>query len=117
VTALGKGFDDLVGLAPESLHGVWANFSLLHAPRADLPRHLKAIARALKPAGVLHITMKTGENAARDRLGRLYTYVTVAELHDLLAEAGLTLTASRLGADTGLDGSVSDWVSCLAQRP
>ena len=42
-------FDDLTQTA--AYHGVWANFSLLHAPRAALPGHLAAIHRALRSPG------------------------------------------------------------------
>ncbi|MEO1275954.1 MAG: class I SAM-dependent methyltransferase, partial [Pseudomonadota bacterium] len=66
--------------AVEAYDGVWANFSLLHAPRADLPDHFAAIRRALRPEGIFHIGMKIGTGHARDRLGRLYTYVGVEEL-------------------------------------
>jgi 2-polyprenyl-3-methyl-5-hydroxy-6-metoxy-1,4-benzoquinol methylase len=43
VTAKQASFDDLTGT--DLYDGVWANFSLLHAPRSDMPRHLKNIAR------------------------------------------------------------------------
>ena len=36
-------FDDIPGLGP--FDGVWANFSLLHAPRARLPGHLRRYCR------------------------------------------------------------------------
>ncbi|NRB05086.1 MAG: class I SAM-dependent methyltransferase, partial [Rhodobacteraceae bacterium] len=63
-------FDDIDG--DEIYDGVWANFCLLHADRKDIPRHIAAIARALKPEGVFHIGMITGTGAHRDDIGRLY---------------------------------------------
>ena len=59
-------FDDIGGVG--EYEAVWANFSLLHAAAGDLPRYLAALARALKPGGLLHIGMKTGSGAARDRI-------------------------------------------------
>ena len=50
--------------------GIWANFSLLHAPRAAFPLHLMALKRAIKPGGLLHLGMKLGEGEGRDGLGR-----------------------------------------------
>jgi 2-polyprenyl-3-methyl-5-hydroxy-6-metoxy-1,4-benzoquinol methylase len=112
VTAWTARFDDLNG---EALYdGIWANFSLLHAPRADMPRHLRAIAQASKPGGVVHIALKTGSGERRDTLGRLYTYYTADELCQLLRDAGLTPGQTTTGSGKGLDGSISDWVAVTA---
>ncbi len=108
-------FDDLDAVAVYA--GVWANFSLLHAPRADLPRHLTAIHRALVPGGVFHIGMKTGTYAGRDALDRFYTYVGVTELQGLLADAGFLLLTTRQGVDKGLSGSMDPFVICLTRKP
>ncbi|MWB76731.1 methyltransferase domain-containing protein [Pseudooceanicola sp. 216_PA32_1] len=91
--------------------GVWANFSLLHATKADLPGHLSAIRRALKPGGLFAIGMKTGEGERRDRLGRFYAYYSLEELRGLLASAGFIVTGERTGGGTGLDGTGFAW--CL----
>ena len=107
-------FDDLDVVA--TYDGVWANFSLLHAPRVDLPRHLAAIATALKPAGVFHIGMKTGTGEERDSIDRKYTYVTVTELTDMISEAGMTVIATREGGDKGCAGTLDDFVIMLARK-
>lgn len=108
VTARQETFDDLSGI--DVYDGIWANFSLLHARRTDLPRHLAGIARALKPGGHFHIGMKTGKSTGRDKLGRRYTYVTDTELTGLLIAAGLTPIARWTGTDAGLDGDVAPWI-------
>jgi len=107
-------FDDLD--AEEAYDGVWVNFSLLHAPRADLPRHFAAIARALRAGGVLHLGLKLGEGEARDGLGRSYTYVTEAELRNLVTSAGLTPYAQREGAEKGLAGTVDPFIILRARK-
>lgn len=112
VTARLATFDDIDEVA--AYDAIWANFSLLHAPRAEMPRHLAALRRALRPGGLFHIGMKTGQGEARDALGRRYTYYTEDELSDLLRAAGFTPTASRRGKDTGLDGTVAPWVTIAA---
>lgn len=101
-------FDDLNAVA--AYDGVWANFSLLHAPRADLPRHLAAIHRALKPGGLFHIAMKTGSGERRDKLGRSYTYVGRQELRNSLVEAGFTVIAAANGRERGLAGTLDPFV-------
>ena len=114
VDAAVASFDDLDARA--AYHGVWANFSLLHAPRADLPRHLAAIARALRPGGILHLGLKTGTGERRDRLGRRYAFWTPDELEGLLADAGLAPVARREGAEAGLAGTTDPFVILRARK-
>lgn len=105
-------FDDLDSVA--RYDGIWANFSLLHAAKTDMPRHLAAIKRALKPGGIFHIGTKLGEESARDKIGRMYSYYSGPELKALLQDAGFTPRSTRLDAGTGLDGSVSDFIIILS---
>lgn len=112
VTTRQATFDDITEVA--AYDGIWANFSLLHAPRADFPRHLASLHRAVKPGGVFYIGMKLGQGEGRDRLGRHYTYYGEEELETLLCEAGFTVAGHRLGSGSGLDGTVSDWIVLAA---
>ncbi len=112
ITAHLASFDDIS--AHDAYDGIWANFSLLHAPRDALPRHLDALRTALKPGGTLHIAMKTGTGQARDSLGRLYTYVTAQELTGMLQNAGFLVRNSTTGRDKGLDGTLADWIALSA---
>lgn len=107
-------FDDIEGHG--KYDGVWANFSLLHAERSALPKHLNAIATALRPSGIFHIGMKTGTGASRDAIDRFYTYVGVDELHQLIADAGMTVTYTHQGEGPGLAGTIDPWVICRAVR-
>lgn len=105
-------FDDITG--KDIYHGIWASFSLLHAPKADMPRHLLALAKALKPGGVLVIGLKTGDGERRDALGRRYGYYQQAEIAGLLTDAGLTVGKIETGKDRGLDGVVAPWMVITA---
>ena len=107
-------FDDLD--ASGIYAGVWASFSLLHATRQDLPRHLAAIARSLVQGGHLSIGMKVGAGAGRDALGRFYTYVGVEELRGLLEEVGLDVLSTREGEERGLAGTLDPYVIMLARK-
>ncbi len=105
-------FDDI---EDEAIYdGIWANFSLLHAPRADMPRHLAALHRAMKPGGIFHIALKSGEGEKRDSLGRLYTYYTDAGLSGLVTAAGFTITDRTSGSGVGLDGTPAEWIALRA---
>ncbi|MEM8578563.1 MAG: class I SAM-dependent methyltransferase [Pseudomonadota bacterium] len=110
VEAVEQTFDG--PLEAESFDGIWANFSLLHAPREDMPRLLAHLRKALKLGGLFHIGMKLGTGMHRDSIGRLYTYYGEEELVGLLTDAGLTVTERSHGNDIGLDGSRADWI-CL----
>lgn len=118
VTAWQATFDalDATEKYRQKYHAILANFSLLHAPRADMPRHLAAIHRALTPNGVFHIGLKTGTGEKRDSIGRLYTYYTEPELKSLLKTAGFDGFDCHTGASVGLDGVMADWITILTRK-
>ena len=105
-------FEDIEGT--DIYDGIWANFSLLHAAKVDMPRHLAALVKALKPQGKFHIGMKTGSGEKRDGIGRHYSYYSLDELTDLLNDAGLTVTEHSTGSGIGLDGTMAPWVCVRA---
>ncbi len=71
----------------DAFDGIWACASLLHVRKADLPRVLRLIRRALKTGGVLYASFKYGE-AERKREGRFFADYTEASLRAVLEEAG-----------------------------
>ncbi len=101
-------FADLDDVA--AFDGVLASFSLLHAPKAQMPSLLAAVHRALRPGGQLSLGLKLGEGEARDRLGRFYAYYSDPEISALLARAGFSVTGRTTGSGTGLDGTVAPWI-------
>jgi SAM-dependent methyltransferase len=96
--------------------GIWANFSLLHAPAEHFPRHLADLYRALRPGGHFHIGMKLGTGSARDRLGRHYSYYSKLELSDLLNDAGFVIDEASKGEDMGLAGDIEPWIALRAHK-
>ena len=66
VTVWQAGFDTFS--APDTYHGIWASFSLLHAARSDMPALLGKIHEALKAGGKFYIALKLGQGEARDGL-------------------------------------------------
>ncbi|MHC0051881.1 class I SAM-dependent DNA methyltransferase [Actibacterium sp. D379-3] len=100
--------------AVAAFDGIWAHFSLLHAPRADFPGHLAALHRALKPGGQLLLGMKLGQGTARDRLNRFYTYYSLEELHRLVAQAGFTITGDTREVVPGFEGTPSPSITLRA---
>jgi SAM-dependent methyltransferase len=106
-------FDEIEG--DGDYHGIWANFSLLHASHETLPRYIAALHRALKPGGLFHIAMKRGDGAKRDRLGRQYIYVSNDGLDRLLRDANFTPEHVVEGRDKGLAGKLEPWIAVQAR--
>ena len=114
ITVRQEVFDDITGT--DIYDGIWANFSLLHADPDRLNDHIAALVTALRPGGVFHIGMKTGDGTRRDSIGRRYTYVTYDSLTDLLASAGLTPIQHWTGEDKGLSGDIDPWLIMQARN-
>ncbi|MEM8795157.1 MAG: class I SAM-dependent methyltransferase [Pseudomonadota bacterium] len=91
--------------------GVWANFSLLHAPISEFSDHLAAIRTSLKTGGWFHIAMKSGEGEKRDSLNRLYAYYTHDDLADRLEVAGFEIKEEASGELRGLTGDLETWIA------
>ena len=111
--ALGH-FDDLSDVA--AYDGIWANFSLLHAPKDKFPHHLAAIHLALKPHGMFYLGLKLGKGEKRDSLGRFYAYFEEVELRDYLQQAGFTNITASYGEGPGLTGSIDKFIILTAWR-
>ena len=71
----------------DTFDGVWACASLLHVRKADLPRVLRLIHRALKKDGVFYASFKYGDDE-RNKNGRKFSDFTEESLCALLDEAG-----------------------------
>ncbi len=105
-------FDDVT--EAKEYDGVYASFSLLHAPRSDFPRHLSAIHKALKSGGQLFLGMKLGTGEHRDDINRYYTYYTQPEIEEALTTAGFTIDRTVQGIGKGLAGSYDGFILVFA---
>ncbi|MBV0913278.1 class I SAM-dependent DNA methyltransferase [Anianabacter salinae] len=94
--------------------GIWAAFSLHHAPRVEMAGNLKRLFRALKPGGLLAVTLKTGEGERRDRLGRYTTFYAEDEIGLMLRTAGFKVGDVVTGTGSGLSGEESEWLMVFA---
>jgi SAM-dependent methyltransferase len=80
----------------EQFDGIWANASLLHVRQTEIDDVLARLAKALKPAGVLYMSVKVGdgerilpdgrvfcdytENSLRETIGRQPSF-TILNIH------------------------------------
>jgi ubiquinone/menaquinone biosynthesis C-methylase UbiE len=49
------------GFKDESFDGIWANASVIHLPKQQMPGLLKEFSRILKPSGILFVSVLKGE--------------------------------------------------------
>jgi SAM-dependent methyltransferase len=114
VKAERRTFDELD--ADAEYDGIWASFSLLHAPKAAFSRHIAAIAAALRKPGHLYLGLKTGQGETRDSLGRFYAYFTEQELTQTLEAAGFGILDSVTGSAEGLAGTIDPFILLTARH-
>ncbi len=107
-------FDDLTD--SNLYDGVWANFSLLHAPREKFPVHLAQIKRALRSNGVFHVGLKSGSGSSRDAIDRMYTFWEQSAVEVHLQATGFEVIKATNGSGVGLAGTDDPWFTLLAKR-
>ncbi|MBB3393005.1 cyclopropane fatty-acyl-phospholipid synthase-like methyltransferase [Rhizobium sp. BK275] len=107
-------FEDLS--ASEEFGGVWAEASLLHVPRADLPSILTLIRNALKQQGVFHASFKAGTTEGHDSFGRYYNYPSSEWLQELLVAGGWRDIAINEADGGGYDNKPTRWLYLSASK-
>lgn len=100
----------------QAFDGIWAEASLLHVPRADLPDVFARILRALKDGGFFHATFKAGNDEGYDGFGRYYNYLSAELLSELLSSGGWHGIVISEGDGGGYDGKPTRWLAMRAQK-
>ena len=77
-----------LNLPAASFDGIFANASLFHVPRRELPRVLRELRATLKPEGVLFTSNPRGNNEEGWNGGRYGSYHDLAAWRALLEAAG-----------------------------
>lgn len=75
-------------LPPERFHGVFANASLFHVPRAELPRVLRQLRATLRPRGVLFASNPRGNDEEGWNGARFGSFHTWESWRDEVTAAG-----------------------------
>ena len=108
-------FDELD--ADGTYDGVWANASLLHVPREDVPNILASIFKALKPAGLHFASYKSGDGEARDAHGRYFNFPSRSELLALYRQSAdwqIETVEEQTGGSYG--GEQVPWIAVTARK-
>ena len=107
-------FQDLQAIG--EFDGVWAEASLLHVPRAELPDVFSRIHSALKPGAPLHASFKAGEAEGHDGFGRYYNYPSPDWLSQCLTSGGWRDIALSEADGGGYDGKPTRWLFLTARK-
>jgi cyclopropane fatty-acyl-phospholipid synthase-like methyltransferase len=114
ITLRHAGFDQLNDVA--AFDGVWASYSLQHAPRDRMPSILHSISTALRPHGHLYIGVQKGPETRRDSIGRFYCHYQEDELRELLIDAGFGGISMEVGAGKNYDGTPTENLNVEAHK-
>lgn len=98
----------------EVFDGVWACASLLHVPENQMPDILKKIGQALKPGGVLFLSVKEGDFEGI-RNGRYFVDYSKRKLKELV-EDSKTFRIEEMWKTEDVRGSIHEakWLNLLA---
>ena len=94
--------------------GIWANFSLLHAPKKEIIQLIQTIFKSLKPHGLFSVGLKLGTGEKRDRIGRKYSYFEEHEIRNILSKEKFYHISHHLGEAEGLDGESANFIIILS---
>lgn len=100
----------------DKFDGVWAEASLLHVPRTDLPATLNRIRNALKQRGAFHASFKAGTAEGNDGFGRYYNYPSREWLQELLVAGGWRNVTINEADGGGYDNMPTRWLHLAARK-
>jgi SAM-dependent methyltransferase len=99
----------------EHFDGIFANASLFHVPSQELPRVLRDLHGALKPAGVLFSSNPRGENEENWNRGRYGAYHDLAAWRKYMSDAGF-VELGHYYRPTGLPRERQPWLASVWRR-
>ncbi len=102
-------------LPPGHFDGIFANASLFHVPRRELPRVLSELRAALKPDGVLFASNPRGNNEEGWNRGRYGAYHDLESWRAFLETAGFT-ELEHYYRPTGLPRERQPWLASVWRK-
>lgn len=102
-------------LPPGRFDGVFANASLFHVPRQELPRVLRVLHAALKEGGVLFSSNPRGQNEEGWNRGRYGSYHDLEAWRGYLAGAGFE-EIEHYYRPPGLPREQQPWLATVSRK-
>jgi len=96
--------------------GVFANATLFHVPRQELPRVLRELFATLKPGGVLFSSISRGENEEGWSRGRYGAHYNLETWRQHLSAAGF-VEIDHYYRPAGLPLEQQPWLASVWRRP
>ena len=103
-------------LPSDYFSGIFANATLFHVPRQELPRVLLELYAALKPRGVLFSSNPRGENEEGWRQGRYGTFHDWTAWQGYLSAAGFA-ELEHYYRPAGLPRARQPWLASVWRKP
>jgi 2-polyprenyl-3-methyl-5-hydroxy-6-metoxy-1,4-benzoquinol methylase len=97
--------------------GIWACASLLHIPKNDIVEVLDRFTRALKPKGVIYLSLKEGKGESVAKDGRFFAYYFIPAFRNILVKLPqLAELRSWKSIETRSRSHDMPWISFLLQK-
>lgn len=100
----------------EVFDGIWACASLLHVKEDDIDEIINKIINALKPDGIIYISLKHG-NFSGIKDGRYYKYYDTKELKNLIGRhKELEILELWKSTDIRIDRADEMWINVIVKK-
>lgn len=105
------------GLTDRGIYdGVWACASLLHIPKAKMQTVMKKVVDALKPGGILYLSLKEGATERWDKRGRFLSDYSVKEISELLVKISALQEIDIFTSESMLRGKPQVWINVFGRK-
>ncbi|WP_285423600.1 bifunctional 2-polyprenyl-6-hydroxyphenol methylase/3-demethylubiquinol 3-O-methyltransferase UbiG [Pseudomonas sp. efr-133-TYG-103a] len=104
-----------LNLPAERFDGIFANASLFHVPRQELPRVLRELRAALKPGGVLFSSNPRGNNQEGWKGERYGAFHSAEAWSELMTEAGF-VEVEHYYRPSGLPREQQPWLASVWRK-
>ena len=92
--------------------GVWASASLLHVPRAQLVGVLNLVANALKPGGIIQLSLKYGTEERLDEKNRYFNDMNERTFREKVSNTASLHVVKLWVTDSVVSGS-QKWLNAI----
>lgn len=101
----------------EEFDGAWVCASLIHLPRHQLSGALEKIFFALKPRGVLLVSMQMGSGEEVTDDGRFFTRYSSQELSTAIERSRFEMLNAWITPDSLPGRNSITWINAIARKP